>query len=83
VKNVLLSLEQEPLITKKSPGEVRKLIHRRLKVNGVYKMDKDAIKISKKSGVTKVDISYETREHMVGNVDVVVSFSKQIELVSN
>ena len=83
VKTVLLSLEKEPLITKKSPGEVRKLIHRRLKVNGVYKMDPDAIKITKKSGVMNVDISYENREHMAGNVDVVVSFSQQVELVSN
>ena len=83
VKTVLASLEKEPLITKKSPAEVRKLINRRLKVNGVYKMNRDAIKITKKSGVMNVDISYETREHMAGNVDVVVSFSKQIELVSN
>lgn len=83
IKTVLASLEKEPLITKKSPAEVRKLINRRLKVNGVYDFNRDNIKITKSSGVMNVDVSYEVRKHMAGNVDVLVSFAEKVELVSN
>ena len=40
VKTVLASLENEPLITQKSIADVKKLVHRRLKVNCVYDVDK-------------------------------------------
>ena len=83
IKTVLASLEEEPLITKKSVGEIRKMIKRRLKVNGVYEMDKDAITITRDGGVTTVDISYEVQENMAGNIDLLVFFSDSVELVSN
>jgi len=83
VKTVLLSLKEEPLITHKSIGEVRKMIQRRLKVNGVYDMEDDAIKIKKESGKLSVDITYEVQKNMAGNVDVLVSFSDNIEIVGN
>lgn len=83
VKQVLASLEEEPLITKKSVGEIRKLINRRLKVNGYYDMDKDAITITREGGVTTVDISYEVQKNMAGNIDILVFFSDSVELVSN
>lgn len=83
VKTVLLSLKEEPLITHKSIGEVRKMIQRRLKVNGVYDMEDDAIKIKKESGKLSVDITYEVQKNMAGNVDVLVSFSDKIEIVGN
>lgn len=83
VKTVLESLRNEPLITKKTPAEVRKLIERRLKVNGVYNMSKEAVSIKKASGVLLVDITYEVQKNMAGNIDVLVSFSDKVELVSN
>ncbi len=83
VVTVLKSLEEEPLITKKSVAEIRKLVQKRLKVNGVYDMKRDAIKIKRSSGVTTVDISYDVRTNMAGNVDAIVTFSDQVELVSN
>jgi len=83
VKMVLESLEDEPLITKKSAVEVKKMVQKRLKVNGVYDMDRKAIKIKKSGGVMTVDITYQEQESMVGNLDILVSFSDQVELVSN
>ena len=83
VKTVLASLKEEPLITKRSTGEIRKMINRRLKVNGVYDMDKDAISIKKDGGILKVGINYQVTKHMAGNVDVLMTFSEEIELVSN
>lgn len=83
VKTVLNSLKEEPLITKKGVADVRRLIRKRLTINGVYDMDRNAIKIKKEGGVMRVTIAYEIRKHMVGNVDAVISFDDQVELVSN
>ena len=83
VKTVLASLENEPLITQKSVSEVKKMVHRRLKVNGVYDVDQKGLKVKRESGVLTVEMTYEVKKHMVGNVDVLVSFSDKVELVSN
>ncbi|MCB1860237.1 MAG: DUF4845 domain-containing protein [Gammaproteobacteria bacterium] len=83
VKTVLESLKEEPLITQKSVGEIRTMIQRRLKVNGVYDMSNDAIKIKQEGGVTHVDVSYQVTRHMAGNVDVLLTFSDNIQLVAN
>jgi len=83
VKTVLESLKEEPMITQKSTADIRKMILRRLKVNGVYEFSKDSIKIKKEGGVTNVDITYQVTKHMAGNVDVLISFSDNIKLVAN
>ena len=80
---VLESIKEEPMITQKSVPEIRTLIQRRLKVNGVYEMSNDDIKIKKEGGVTSVDITYQVVKHMAGNVDVLISFSDNIKLVAN
>ena len=83
VKTVLASIENEPLITQKSVAEVKKMVQRRLKVNGVYDVDQKGLKVKRESCVLTVEMTYEVKKHMVGNVDVLVSFSDKVELVSN
>jgi hypothetical protein len=83
VKTVLESLQDEPLITQKSVREIKKIVERRLKVNSVYNVREKGLKVKRQSGVTHVEMTYTVREHMAGNVDILVSFSDQVELVSN
>ena len=83
VKSVVKSLREEPMITKKSVGEIRKLIKKRLTINSVYDLKKEDIKIKKSGGVTTVEIAYEVRKPMVSNIFVVIAFSDKVELVSN
>ena len=83
VKSILIGLEDEPLITKKGVAEIRKMIKRRMKTNGIYDFDKDNITITRDGGVTKVDITYEVQRNVAGNVDILVFFSDAVELVSN
>lgn len=83
IKTVLHSLEEEPLITQKTPKQIRELINKRLTINGVYDFDQKAITIQKDSGVLTVDITYEVRKPMFGNIDAVMSFSDNVELVSH
>ncbi len=83
IKTVLKSLRDEPNITRKTTGEVRRLIMKRLDINGVYDLDSKAVRVKRDDGVMHVDITYEVRKPMMGNVDVVMAFSDQVELISN
>lgn len=80
IKKVLLSLENDSLINKKSPAEIRKLIQKRLKINSVYDFNPKNISFSKKQRGLEVRIAYEVREKVVGNVDMVLSFDDQVTL---
>lgn len=60
--------------------EIRNLILKRLRVNGVYDFDPAYINIEKSQNRTSVIVEYEVREHFVGNVDVIMSFKSQADL---
>ncbi len=81
VKSTLKSLESEPLITKKSPAEVRELIKRRFNINYVTVVKKEQVKIKKSGGILKVNVAYEVREPLFGNLSVVVTFDDSVEIV--
>ncbi|MCW8902191.1 MULTISPECIES: DUF4845 domain-containing protein [Sedimenticola] len=83
VKDVVESLKEEPLITKRSASEVKSMIMKRLDINGVYDLKSDHVTVKKSPGIMKVDITYQVQKKMVGNIDILVSFSDQIELISN
>jgi len=83
IKTVLHSLKEDPLVTHKSPQEIRKILRRRLKINSVYDMKPESIHIEKSSGVLRVEIAYEVRKPMFGNVDVVMTFDDKLELVAH
>ena len=83
VTSVLESLQNEPGITRKTRGEIIQMITKRFDVNDVYQVDAKQVKITKDKGVLKVSINYERREHLFGNVDVVTTFDRQVEVVAN
>jgi hypothetical protein len=83
VASVLESLENEPGITQKTRGEIISLISKRFDVNDVYQVEPKLVEVKKEKGVLKVGINYERREHLIGNVDVVTTFDKHVEVVAN
>jgi len=83
VKSILHSFEEEPLITTKSKADIRRMFMSRLITNGIRDIKKENIKIDKKPGILKIGFDYFVRKPMVGNIDVILTFSKEIELVSN
>ncbi len=83
VTSVLESLQNEPGITRQTRGEIVKLATKRFEVNDVRYVDPKLIKVSKDRGVLRVGIEYERREHLIGNVDIVATFDKHIEVVAN
>jgi len=83
VASTLESLKEQPNITQQTKSEIIKLVGKRFQVNDVKNVDPKRIKVSKDKGVLKVSISYERREHLAANVDIVATFEKQIEVVAN
>lgn len=81
VEGSLDSLKQEPFITQKSVAEVASLLHRRFDVNDIDSVDrKKDVKIEKRDGGLRVTVNYESRTHLIGNLDVVGKFNKEVEI---
>ena len=83
VKNIIEDLQTEPMIGRKPVGEIRQMLLRRFDINGIRELGRDNVKISRSGGTTKVEVAYETRQHIVANVDVVVTFNESLDLIAN
>jgi len=82
VKNIVKDVQQEPNIAKKSAGEVRTMIRKRLTINSIRDLKKENIIVKKFAGTLSVKIEYEVRRQMFGNLDVVMSFSDEFEMAA-
>lgn len=83
VKNVLQSLYEEPFISRKPVGEIRSMLIRRLDMNNIKGVEGDQVKIRRSGGVTTIELNYEQRRPVVGNMDVIMTFNESMELVAN
>ena len=80
VVSVMESLANEKGISTKPRREIISLVTKRFDMNDVRKVSPKLVKLSKDKKKTRISIEYERREHLVSNIDVVVSFNKQIEV---
>ncbi|MFN2339342.1 MAG: DUF4845 domain-containing protein [Gammaproteobacteria bacterium] len=83
VSSVLESLENEPGITRQSKVAIQTLISRRFEINDVRNVDPKTAVIESRNGRLTVTMDYERRTNMAGNIDLVVSFNKSIEVIAN
>ena len=83
VKKSLESLKEEPLISRKSVADIRKMLMARLDMNSIYHLGKENVLIGRAGGVTSVTIKYEERREVVGNLSLIMTFNDSIELISN
>jgi len=74
VKTALENMAKEEPTKSMGPNEIRQTINKRLQVNQVT-LSKDDIQIKKEDGVIKIDIIYERRVPMYGNIDAMVKFN--------
>jgi len=79
VSAAMKGVQAEPGIARKSPREIKDLMFRRLYVSYVEGIEEKHIKVIRKGGVF-LQIKYEVRKNILGNLDVVVSFDKSVEL---
>ena len=81
IQDVLVSITEDSSMKKASPKKIRQIFNRRIDINGVYDFDQKNLKITKvKGGKISMEVEYEIRKEMAGNVDVVMSFYKQVEM---
>ncbi len=80
VGSVLSDLKDEPGVASMTPVMISKMIMKRLDINMVDNVTRDDIYIDKLKNSMNVEIDYEVRENLVGNVDIVVHFQKAISI---
>jgi hypothetical protein len=80
VVSTLESLPNEPGITNMGKAEIVSIINKRFDINDVRNVDPKKALISKERGVLTIGFSYERREHLISNIDVVGKFDKQVEV---
>ncbi|MEE2731273.1 MAG: DUF4845 domain-containing protein [Pseudomonadota bacterium] len=73
VKTALKNIAEEDATRSMGPKEIRTTFNKRLQVNGV-ELSKDEIIIQKEEGEVTIQIVYERRVPLYGNIDAVLSF---------
>lgn len=67
-------LGNEALLVGATPQKIRALVVKRLRLNNVYSLENDDIKIKLSKGYYVVTVEYEPRGTILGKLDYVVSF---------
>lgn len=80
VYQTLSSIAEDSSSGSKSVKELRKMIDRRFDINMVNDASSQDVTISKQGGVTIIEVEYEARRQMFGNLHAVVVFEKRVEL---
>lgn len=79
VGDVVSGMKEERGLGDKTNSEITRMILKRLDVNMVTDVTKDHIFIEKSKNDILIDVEYEVRKEMFGNLDVVISFKKSVE----
>lgn len=74
VKTAVDNMSKEDATRTMTPSEILQTLNKRLQVNQVT-LGKDDIKIKKEDGIIKIDVVYERRVPMYGNIDAMVKFN--------
>lgn len=76
LRSAMNSVAQSPEPIVGGKPAIMDLINRRLEINDVRGIDPKAFKIQRTSDTTyDVQVAYEQREHLFGNIDVVLVFA--------
>ncbi len=79
VGDVVSALKEERGLGDKTNKEIANMILKRLDVNMVDDVKKEHIFIEKSKNDILIDVEYEVRKQMFGNLDVIISFKKSVE----
>src|SRR5688500_19326763 len=81
LSKVLEHIERDPEMAKLSSLQLWNKIDHQLNINSVYNIQREHFKFEKKDGRKTVSINYEARKHLMGNVDLVATFSRTAVLL--
>lgn len=80
VKTIMDNVASDVDLRGKTAGEIKKILSSRLQVNNIYALQesKDAFKFKKLTDGLQVDLHYERRGPIYGNLEFVATFEYQV-----
>ena len=81
VKQALKGLAAEPGIASQEPAKVKDLLFRRLYVSYAENVKPNNVKIQRDSNGYVINVQYEVRRELIGNLDVVGKFEASEDLM--
>ncbi|MBZ0070225.1 MAG: DUF4845 domain-containing protein [Gammaproteobacteria bacterium] len=81
VASAIESLENEPEIGSKTTAEIRSMLDKRFSVNDVTSISGRDVKVESQGGRMRISVDYEKRVPVLGNIDAVATFKKEVEVV--
>jgi hypothetical protein len=82
VSTIMKNLSDDASLKEASSAKIREVITKRLKINNIYNITKDDIKIQRAQGGYLVTIEYEPRGKLVGNLEFIISFKHEALIAS-
>ena len=82
VQTVMRNMENETLLGARSISEIRAEVHNRLYINEVRHLRDKHIRLKREDEDLNLIIKYEVREHIIGNIDALMTFSESVTLQS-
>ena len=80
VKDIMEKLPQDHKAIGLSTKELKILVAKKLRLNNVYTLSSDDIKVKKGRGVNLVTIEYEPRGKLIGNLEYIVLFKHEAQV---
>lgn len=82
ISDLIEAALEDPRIDRMTQRDFERKLLQNMKLNNIREFDlTDRLVFERSSGVIDVDFSYEVREPMFANIDVVMTFSDQFEKV--
>lgn len=78
VVNSAKSVHTEAALKGRSVEEMRSSLEKTLRINDVDDLGDDIVTIKRTRGGIEMTVDYEVREHLIGNIDVVMTFHRRI-----
>ena len=83
ISKILTSVAEDQSLQNASTRKIRDIFDRRININSIYDFDPKSLKFKHGKGESKgkmiMEVKYEIRKKVAGNVDVVMSFHKEVE----
>lgn len=79
VVQAMKSVAQQPGVVRQEPRQIKEMVMKRLYVSYVESVTRNDIKVSRTRGAS-LQIKYEVRKPLIGNLDFVAKFDKTVEL---
>ncbi len=78
IKEILANVAKDRSSRDMTHRQLKNSLLKRFRINGVYDFSRDNIRIEKIKNGTQIDVQYEVRKPVMGNVSVVMNFSESV-----